>query len=57
MMQNDFPRWQAFLERMKEVSEQLVNKSDKVAVCGAQSVREGDEEGGQGDLANGWGRT
>lgn len=30
-----------------------MDKSDKVAACGAQRVREGDEEGGQGKPGNG----
>lgn len=53
-MQNDLPKWNNFVQRMKERrGNEMGGRADKVAVWGAQRVREGNEEGGQGKPGNG----
>ena len=52
-MQNDFPKWNNFVQQMKRQRDrELEGQADKTASRGAQRVREGDNEGGEGDLAN-----
>jgi hypothetical protein len=52
-MQNDFPKWNNFVQQMKRQRDrELEGQADKTASRGAQRVREGDKEGGEGDLAN-----
>ena len=52
-MQNDFPKWNNFVQQMKRQRDrELEGQADKTALRGAQRVREGDTEGGEADLAN-----
>lgn len=52
-MQNDFPKWNNFVQQMKRQRDrELEGQADKTASRGAQRVREGDKEGGESDLAN-----
>lgn len=52
-MQNDFPKWNNFVQQMKRQRDrELEGQADKTASRGAQRVREGDKEGGEGDRAN-----
>ncbi len=51
-MRNDFPRWRKFIQEMKRQRDGELEGRAKMASRGAQRVREGDKEGGEGDLAN-----
>ena len=52
-MQNDFFKWNNFVQQMKrQRGDEVEGQADKTASRGAQRVRVGDKEGGEGDLAN-----
>ena len=52
-MQNDFPKWNNFVQQMKrQRGDEVEGQADKTASRGAQRVREGNGAG-QADLTNG----